>query len=99
MAPKQKNNTSCFMKTFGRVASTVIANQIFHYTPVICRSVLREPASWSSGNVFVAGAVGRRFKSQAGQIGHSVANGSPPLQNFFVKSCVALEQNHGVGLR
>ena len=30
------------------------------------------------------------FKSQAGQIQQSVANGSPPLQvHFFKKSCVA----------
>ena len=35
------------------------------------------PASWSSGNAFVSGAGGLRFKSQAGQIGHSVANSSP----------------------
>ena len=28
-----------------------------------------------------AGGVG--FDSQVGQIGHSVANGSPPLQRFF----------------
>ena len=33
---------------------------------------------WSSGNAFVFGAGGLRFKSWAGQIGHSVANGSPP---------------------
>ena len=32
--------------------------------------------SWSSGNAFVSGAEGLRFKSRAGQIGHSVANGS-----------------------
>ena len=33
-----------------------------------------------TGNAFVSGAGGLRFKSQAGQIGHSVANGSPPLR-------------------
>ena len=38
---------------------------------------------WSSGNVFVSGAGGLSFKSRAGQIGHSVANGSPLLQHFF----------------
>ena len=45
----------------------------------------------SSGhaNVFVSGAGGLRFKSRAGQIGHSVANGSPPLRHFFERSCVA----------
>ena len=31
------------------------------------------PASWSSGNKFVAG--GLRFKSRVGQIGHRVAYG------------------------
>ena len=35
------------------------------------------PASWSSGNAFISGAGGLRFKSQAGQIGHSVVNSSP----------------------
>ena len=44
---------------------------------------------WSSGCAFVSGAGGLRFKSLAGQIGHSLANGSPPLQHFFEKSCVA----------
>ena len=51
-----------------------------------------KPASWSSGNAFVSGAGGLRFKSRAGQIGHSVANGSPPLQHFFEWSCVARAQ-------
>ena len=32
----------------------------------------------ASGNAFVSGAGGLRFKSRAGQIGHSVANGSSP---------------------
>ena len=32
-------------------------------------------ASWSSGKAFVSGAEGMRFKSRAGQIGRSVANG------------------------
>ena len=35
---------------------------------------LSGPASWSSGNAFVSGAGGLRFKSRGGQIGHSVAN-------------------------
>ena len=51
-----------------------------------------QPASWSSGNAFVSGVGGLRFKSQAGQIGHSVANGSPPLRHFFERSCVARAQ-------
>ena len=35
---------------------------------------------------FVSGAGGLRFKSPAGQIVHSAANGLPPLQQFFEKS-------------
>ena len=50
--------------------------------------VLFLPASWSSGNALVSGAVSLRFKSRAGQIGLSVANGSPLLQHFFERSCV-----------
>ena len=49
-------------------------------------------ASWSSGNAFVSGAGGLRFKSRTVQIGHSVANGSPPLRHFFEWSCVARAQ-------
>ena len=56
------------------------------------RCKMRSPASWSSGNAFVSGAGGLRFKSRAGQIGHSVANGSPLLQHFFERSCVARAQ-------
>ena len=48
-----------------------------------------KPASWSSGNTFVSGAGGVRFKSRAGQVGHSVANGSQLLQHFFERSCAA----------
>ena len=51
-----------------------------------------KPASLSSGNTFVSGAGGLRFKSRAGQIGHSVANGSPPLRHIFESSCVARAQ-------
>ena len=50
------------------------------------------PASWSSGNAFVSGAEGLRFKSRASQIGHCVANGSPPLRYSFERSCVARAQ-------
>ena len=39
--------------------------------------------------MFVSGAGGLRFKSRTGQIGYSVANGSPPLRHFFERSCVA----------
>ena len=58
-----------------------------------------EPASRSSGNAFVSGAGGPWFKSRAGQIGHSVANGSPPLRHFFERSCVARAQRRGDGPR
>ena len=53
---------------------------------------LSQPASWSSGNAFVSGAGGLRFKSRAGQIGLSVANGLPPLRHFFEWSSVARAQ-------
>ena len=46
-----------------------------------------ENASWSSGNAFVSGAGGLRFQPRAGQIGHSIVNGSPLLQHFFKRSC------------
>ena len=41
---------------------------------------------WSSGNAFVSGAGGPMFKSRAGQIGHSVANGSPSSATFLRKN-------------
>ena len=50
-------------------------------------------SSWSSGKAFVSGAGGLRFKFLASQIGRSVANGSPPLQHFFKRSCVAHRRN------
>ena len=55
--------------------------------------VLIASASWSSGNVFVSGAGGQRFKSRAVQIGHSVVNDSPPLQHFFERNCVVHKRN------
>ena len=55
--------------------------------------------SWSSSNAFVSEAGGLRFKSRAGQIEHSVANGSPPLRLFFESSCVARAQRRGDGPR
>ena len=57
-----------------------------------CVSTPASPASWSSGNAFVSGEVNPRFKSRAGQIGHSVAHFSPSLQHFFEKSSVARAQ-------
>ena len=45
---------------------------------------------WSSGNAFVSGVGGLWFKSRVRQIGHSVANGSPPPRHFFESSSVAV---------
>ena len=52
------------------------------------------PATWSNGNVFIPGA-GGLIKSRAGQIGQSVANGSPPLQ-ISLKKAVLPERNDAV---
>ena len=43
---------------------------------------------WSSVNAFVSVAGGVRFKSRAGQIGQSNANGLPPPRHFFERSFV-----------
>ena len=40
-----------------------------------------------------------RFKYRAGQTGHSVANGSPPLRQFFERSCVARWRNYAKMVR
>ena len=53
----------------------------------------------SNGNAFVSEAGGLRFKSRAGQTGHSVPNGWPLLQHFFEWSCIALAQQRGDGPR
>ena len=52
---------------------------------LLCIIVVKktQAASWLSCNAFVSGAEGLRFKSWAGQIGHSVINCLPPLQYFF----------------
>ena len=52
-----------------------------------------ETNSWSSGQPFVSEAGSLRFNSWAGQIGHSVANGLPPLRRFFERSSVAHRRN------
>ena len=44
-------------------------------------------------NAFVSKMEGLRFKSRVGEIGLNVANGSPPLQNFFERSFVARRRN------
>ena len=48
--------------------------------------------AYSSGNTFASGSGGLRFKSRAGQIGRSVANGSPLLRYFF-KGAVLFRRN------
>ena len=53
---------------------------------------INQPVSWWSGNAFVSGAGSLRFKPQAGHIGHSVADGSPPLRHFFERSWDARAQ-------
>ena len=40
----------------------------------------------SSDNAFVSGAGGLKFKSRAGEIGHSVANRLPSLRHSFERS-------------
>ena len=49
-------------------------------------------------SVVTIGAGGLGFESRVGQIGHSVANGSPPLQCFF-RGVVALVLSRGNGSR
>ena len=49
-------------------------------------------ASWSSDSAFVSGAGGLRLKPRGGQIGPTVANGSPLLHHFFEKSWVVRAQ-------
>ena len=46
-------------------------------------SVISIPANWRSLKVIAIGAVGLEFNSRAGQIRHSIDNGSPPLRRFF----------------
>ena len=41
----------------------------------------------------VSGTGGLRFEFRASQIGYRVANGSPPLQHFFERRCVARKCN------
>ena len=49
-------------------------------------------ACWFSSNAFVSGTGDLRFKSRPGEIGHNVANGSPPLLHFL-KRAVLLRYN------
>ena len=63
--------------------------QVFTYSLQSVRYVSMQRIFWHDINAFVFRTVGLRFKSRAGQIGNSVANGSPPLWHFFEGSCVA----------
>ena len=53
---------------------------------------------WSSGNAFVTGAGGQKFKSRAGQFGNNIANGSPPLRHFFLKKLCLKVNLHRIHL-
>ena len=53
-------------------------------------STISRPVGRAVMHLFLAGSQG--FKSRAGQVGHSVGNGSPPLQRFFERNCVATAQ-------
>ena len=44
--------------------------------------------------MLVFGAGGLRFKTGAGQIGHSVANSSPPLLHFFERRYIACRRDN-----
>ena len=86
-------NLRCFStsRSFLRVSSCFSSSDSFYYKRI--NFFYQETSNcWSSGNAFVSGAGGLRFKSRAGQMGHSVANGSPPLRHFFERSCVAWAQ-------
>ena len=82
---KKKKRSSPILRLIFRPTSEILTKFHMFFTT-------SAPASWSSGNAFVSGARGLRFKSRAGQTGHSVANVSPPLQHFFERSCVAPAQ-------
>ena len=56
---------------------------------------MERPSTSPSGKAFAYEAGGLRFKFPAGQIRHSVANGSLPLRHFFEKSYVARAQYCG----
>ena len=43
-------------------------------------------------NAFIFRTGGLRFKSLAGQVERSIANGLPPLRHFFERGCVARAQ-------
>ena len=63
----------------------------FCFFKEIYRDESFQPENWSSGHVFIAGAVDLRFKT--GQIGHTAVNGLPPLRHFFERSYVLPGRN------
>ena len=77
-------------KTYPCPECEKVANCFLCYFTV---KYISEPANWSSGNAFVSVVGGLRFKSRAGHIGRSVANGSPPPRHFFIWSCVTRRRN------
>ena len=71
-------------------------NQTFYVTEYLpfyvwctTRPYYTSLASWLRGKAFISGAGGLRFKSRAGQIEHSVVNGSPLLRHFFERGFFA----------
>ena len=60
--------------------------QLINFFKEIYRDESFQPENWSSGYVFVAGAVDLRFKTRTGKIGHTAVNGLPPLRHFFERS-------------
>ena len=93
----------CFQKCFYRDKSSYQTFKLSFFNQIQWESkwifaahykglTLESPASCSSGNSFVSGAEGLGFKFWAGQIEHSVTNGSPPLRHYFKRSCVVREQ-------
>ena len=69
------------------------AEYVIQITLNLKRRLFAHAPSWSSDSEFVCGAEGLRFKSRAGQIRHSVADGSPLLQHFIGKSSLARTRN------
>ena len=65
-------------------------NNIIGKDRLFRRWYLNQPVGVGVKDVAI-GAGGRGFDSRAGQIGHCVTNGSPPLQRF----CVAQELSRG----
>ena len=63
-----------------------LAYQQLHNKHFFHECVISVPVSWLSGDSFVSGAGGLRFKSRFDQIRYSVANGLPRLRHFFERS-------------